>query len=76
LQGVVAAKIHRLADFGHRVGPRLARFPDAEADQFGAMRLQQIGGPAQQAGALGGRPSMPDLGVVVRVGQGPLDLGR
>ena len=53
--GVVAQEVGSLADFRDRIGVRLAGLADDEADEQVVPRFENVGGAAQEDGALRGR---------------------
>ena len=59
LGGVVAQEVDRLAHFRHAVGQRLAGLARREREELDGVGLVEIGGPAQDGGALGDRPRRP-----------------
>ncbi len=61
LGGVIAAEIDRFADFRHRIGPGLAGFTDAQADQGQTLRLEGIGHAQQAGSALARRGGIPTV---------------
>ena len=66
LGGVVAAKIHGLADFRNRVVKRLAALALQQCDEMRRALFQQIGGLFQCGCARAGRRSAPVLETIAR----------
>ena len=67
LGGVVAQKIHRLAQFGHGIGQGLARLARQQREERVGVCFQRIGGLAQHRRA-GGVVGGPDRGTGQRIG--------
>ena len=59
LARVVAAEIHRLADFGQRVRHRLAGFPNQQRGEFRTVPLVKVAKREQHLGAPFGRRRVP-----------------
>ncbi len=59
--GIVAQEIHRLAQFRHRIGQRLAGLARQEREDRAEFGLVKVGGAAQHPGAFG-RGRIPDAG--------------
>ncbi len=59
LGGIVAQEIHRLAHFRHAVGQGLAGLARRQREELDGIGLVEIGGIAQDRGALGDGPPRP-----------------
>ncbi len=57
--GIIAQEVDRLAHLAQRVGERLARLAHGKRHQLGAVRLVEIGGTLQDAGARIGAELVP-----------------
>ena len=76
LTRVVAAEVHRLADFGQRVRHRLAGFPNQQRGEFGAVPLVKVAKREQLLGAPFGRRRVPTRLRRRGQGEGRIELGR
>jgi hypothetical protein len=57
--GVVAQKVHSLAQFRNRIGQGLAGFGNTQREQLGGVRFEEVGRAGQDAGAFARRHAVP-----------------